>query len=147
MSRIEWRRRDVLSLLARWAVLEAALAAGDYLLYRAAGPHPGFWASGGVGAGAFLFADCFRRGVRSVRRKVLGPPVVRASWPAGVSMPDAGPEILFLVEHGKKIQAIKQYREQNPGLGLKDAKDFVDGIVERGRLAGGVAGPDPAGTL
>ena len=146
MPRIEWRRRDVLGLIAQWTVFEAALAVGDYLLFRAAGPHAGFWASLGIGVGAVLFADCLRRAVRAVRRQGSAPPVLRASWPADVPMPDAGPEILFLIEHGKTVQAIKCYREQNPGIGLKEAKDVIDGIVEQGRQESNAAGPDPAST-
>ena len=36
-------------------------------------------------------------------------------------------EILELVKAGQKIQAIKLYREQT-GVGLKDAKDYVEGL-------------------
>lgn len=38
------------------------------------------------------------------------------------------PEITALVSQGRKIQAIKLYREQNPGVGLKEAKDIIDQI-------------------
>ncbi len=37
-------------------------------------------------------------------------------------------EILALMEQGQKIQAIKRYRELNPGIGLKQAKDVIDGL-------------------
>jgi large subunit ribosomal protein L7/L12 len=37
------------------------------------------------------------------------------------------PELLALILSGKKIQAIKMYRQMT-GMGLKDAKDIVDGI-------------------
>ena len=36
------------------------------------------------------------------------------------------PEITALVLQGKKIQAIKRYRELNQGVGLKEAKDIID---------------------
>ncbi|WP_430593336.1 ribosomal protein L7/L12 [Humidisolicoccus flavus] len=37
----------------------------------------------------------------------------------------ASPQILDLVRQGKKIEAIKAYREQT-GVGLREAKEFVD---------------------
>jgi hypothetical protein len=145
MARIKRRRRAVLRLLSWWVPFAAMTMAAFYLLHRAAGPHPGFWVTCAVGAGGYLLADWSYRAVRAVRRKILAPPVMRISWPADVPMPDAGPDILFMIEHGKTIQAIKCYREQNPGISLKEAKDVVDGIVERSRLEVGAAGPDPAG--
>ena len=36
-------------------------------------------------------------------------------------------EVMELVKAGQKIQAIKVYREQT-GVGLKDAKDYVEGL-------------------
>ena len=41
--------------------------------------------------------------------------------------PAADPRLLELVQAGKKIEAIKLYRELT-GVGLKEAKDAVDGI-------------------
>ena len=43
--------------------------------------------------------------------------------------PDQGPsaEMINLVRAGKKIEAIKLYREMT-GVGLKQAKDFVDSL-------------------
>ncbi|MEV8031079.1 ribosomal protein L7/L12 [Streptomyces sp. NPDC002742] len=38
------------------------------------------------------------------------------------------PEVIALVREGKKIQAIKAYREAT-GAGLKEAKDAVDGMA------------------
>jgi ribosomal protein L7/L12 len=38
------------------------------------------------------------------------------------------PEVLILVKQGRKIQAIKRYRELNPGIGIKEAKDILDGL-------------------
>ena len=37
----------------------------------------------------------------------------------------ADPDILALVQNGKKIEAIKLYRERT-GVGLAEAKDFID---------------------
>jgi large subunit ribosomal protein L7/L12 len=37
------------------------------------------------------------------------------------------PEIMYQLQLGNKIEAIKIYREQT-GLGLKEAKDFIDSL-------------------
>jgi ribosomal protein L7/L12 len=42
--------------------------------------------------------------------------------------PAVTPEITAMVEQGKKIKAIKRYRELNPGTGLKEAKNVIDGL-------------------
>ena len=39
--------------------------------------------------------------------------------------PDVDPELLGLAKSGRKIEAIKRYRDIT-GAGLKDAKDFVE---------------------
>jgi ribosomal protein L7/L12 len=44
-------------------------------------------------------------------------------------MPEVTPEVTSLVLQGKKIQAIKRYRELNPRIGLKEAKHVVDQIT------------------
>jgi ribosomal protein L7/L12 len=50
----------------------------------------------------------------------------------GASSQDA--ELLALVNDGKKIHAIKRYRELT-GVGLKEAHDAVDELERRYRLA------------
>ena len=40
------------------------------------------------------------------------------------------PEILDLVREGRKIEAIKLYREEN-GVGLKEAKEFIDSLIHK----------------
>lgn len=46
----------------------------------------------------------------------------------GVVMnPGVDPQLLELVRAGKKIEAIKFYRESS-GVGLKEAKDFVESL-------------------
>ena len=40
---------------------------------------------------------------------------------------EASPDILELVRQGKKIEAIKVYREQT-GAGLMEAKQYIDGL-------------------
>ena len=42
-------------------------------------------------------------------------------------------EVLALLEQGRKIQAIKLYRERT-GAGLKEAKDAVEALGEDGRI-------------
>ena len=43
--------------------------------------------------------------------------------------PDSGvpPEILALVRQGRKVEAIKWYRQQ-AGVGLREAKEFIDSL-------------------
>ncbi len=48
------------------------------------------------------------------------------------------PHILDEVRSGRKIQAIKEYREMT-GIGLREAKDAIEAI-ERGDLPEGMAG-------
>ncbi len=37
-------------------------------------------------------------------------------------------ELKSLMRAGKKINAIKRYREMAPGIGLKEAKDFIEAM-------------------
>jgi hypothetical protein len=37
-------------------------------------------------------------------------------------------DVLTLVRQGRKIEAIKRYREQHPGISLREAKHVVDGL-------------------
>ena len=46
----------------------------------------------------------------------------------GVPAPAVSPEIMALVRRGKKIQAIKLYREQHR-VGLREAKEFIDSLM------------------
>ena len=46
------------------------------------------------------------------------------------SFSNAEEEIVFLLEQGRKIEAIKLYREQT-GTGLKEAKEAVEDIARR----------------
>jgi hypothetical protein len=41
--------------------------------------------------------------------------------------PGVNPEVIELMRSGKKIEAIKLYREQT-GVGLKEAKDYVESL-------------------
>lgn len=42
------------------------------------------------------------------------------------AVPGAGQDVLTLVRQGWKIEAIKRYRALNPGIGLREAKKFID---------------------
>ncbi|MEY9876760.1 hypothetical protein ABH931_006271 [Streptacidiphilus sp. MAP12-33] len=59
---------------------------------------------------------------------------------AGAAAPvlpvDADGEILELVRRGRKIQAIKVYRERTR-VGLREAKDVIDRLAEEERLRSG----------
>jgi ribosomal protein L7/L12 len=46
--------------------------------------------------------------------------------------PEPADEVLALLELGRKIAAIKRYRELNPSMGLRDAKDVIDDIYPAG---------------
>ena len=52
-------------------------------------------------------------------------------------LPEAGPDVLTLVEQGRNIEAIKRYRELHPSVGLREAKRVVDRLKR---------GPDRSGT-
>jgi ribosomal protein L7/L12 len=66
-----------------------------------------------------LAANWFLVARRLRRREQLG---------FGQGMPEAGQDVLTLVRQGRKIEAIKRYRQLNPGIGLREAKHVVDGL-------------------
>ena len=45
------------------------------------------------------------------------------------------PRVTDLLKQGKKIEAIKCYREENAGVGLREAKEYVEEVQRRGGLA------------
>src|SRR6266576_2178092 len=45
------------------------------------------------------------------------------------------PRVAGLLKQGKKIEAIKCYREENTGVGLREAKEYVEVVQRRGGLA------------
>jgi ribosomal protein L7/L12 len=47
----------------------------------------------------------------------------------------ASEQIARLLAEGRKIEAIKAYREEISGTGLKDAKSAIDDILQRARAA------------
>lgn len=68
----------------------------------------------------------------------LAPPAapsgVMPTGPAWLPQP-VGPQLVALVQAGKKIEAIKVYR-QTTGAGLKDSKNAIDAL-ERSLRGGG----------
>lgn len=44
---------------------------------------------------------------------------------------EAPPQIQELASTGRKVAAIKVLREANPWMGLKEARDYVEGLVGR----------------
>ena len=57
-----------------------------------------------------------------------------ASGFRSMQKPNAGvhPDVIRYIQEGKKIQAIKVYREQ-AGVGLKEAKDMIDQLEKQYR--------------
>jgi hypothetical protein len=104
----------------------AAFGTAVYAVAFAAGwhPHPWPFIVGGCGglAGSGFGRMLQIQGSRNGRRRAQVVDVARGSS-------DALPEdIVHLALQDKKIQAIKRYRELNPGVGLKQAKDLIDSI-------------------
>ena len=107
--------------------MPAVLGVSAYFIGRAAGWHPE--ALGLVVIVAwFLFASGVGSVLRAVTGKSGGTPANGHGGPVYQPLPEAAPEVVILVEQGRKIQAIKRYRELNPGIGLRRAKDVIDGL-------------------
>jgi ribosomal protein L7/L12 len=76
--------------------------------------------------GCYLFFSWSVIAISIVRKLRAGRPADEPDRsplqpPAGI--PD---DVIELVRHGKKIQAIKRYRKLNSDLGLKQAKEHID---------------------
>jgi hypothetical protein len=125
--------RALLGVRARRVILGVMLAAGAYLIEMVAGLHPqaGLIVAQALG---YWFAYGVRRVVVSVTRRGAVVPAAGGGEPVCRVRPAPEPEIVILVQQGRKIQAIKRYREQNPGAGLKEAKDVIDGLVDQTQL-------------
>jgi hypothetical protein len=132
MTGVMWRLRALLRAYANSVILAAVLAGGAYLLETVAGLHPQAGLSVAQAAG-YWFAYGVRGALGAVTRRGgvapagNGEPVCRVQ-------PAPEPEVVILVHQGRKIQAIKGYRELNPGTGLKAAKDVIDGLVAQTQL-------------
>jgi hypothetical protein len=131
MRGIRRLRSTLLGVTARWVIVGGAFAGIAYVFDRVAGPHHGFWGTAAVGAGAFVLVDGAGRTVRAVRRGCGAARAGSHSGPSYEVLPVPGPEVLVLLEQGREIQAIKRYRDLNPGVGLKEAKDVIDGLAGR----------------
>ena len=94
------------------------------------------------------FCDHFNRTDALQCEKCRAP--LQTSIPSGsdsppsepVAMPEPGTleaDVLDLVKAQQKIQAIKLYREQT-GIGLKEAKDFVEALAAKHGIAAGGGG-------
>jgi hypothetical protein len=136
--------------------MPAVLGVGAYFIGRAAGWHPEALGLVVMVAG-FLFASGVGSVLRAVTRKSGDVPASRHGGPVYQALPEAAPEVVILVEQGRKIQAIKRYRKLNPGIGLKQGKDVIDGLQPAkdtpfltrrhvGRVLSSDAAADPEGT-
>jgi hypothetical protein len=132
MRRITRRWRSLLDAIARRVILTAVITAGAYLIERAAGSHPPGWSILVVTAGALAGGA-----LGEIIRKVWAVTAAPRTEPDGEAPPAPAPESQTLIDQGRKIQAIKRYRELHPGTGLKAAKDIIDGLA----APGGAAGP------
>jgi hypothetical protein len=96
-----------------------------YLIVLALGGHPRlvFFAAVPCAGAVRLWRNALSRPSQLEQQRVLEESAA-ALLVAGVPG-----EVAQLVQDGKKIQAIKQYRKLAPGLGLKEAKDIIDGGV------------------
>jgi ribosomal protein L7/L12 len=104
------------------------LGVGAYVIGRAGGwQHPEVLGLAAIVAG-LLIASAVRGVLRAETRKGGAMSAGRHGGPVYQVLPEAAPEVLILVEQDRKIQAIKRYRELNPGIGLKQAKDVIDGL-------------------
>ena len=139
MTGIKRHTRSLLGIIARWMILAAALAGATYIVDRFFGQRPGPWSAAVVGAGAFMFADSVGRTVRQAKRRSRAASGVPHSEVSYKVRPGPSADVLALVEQGRKIQAIKRYRELNQGIGLKAAKDIIDGLDRRVPSEGGTA--------
>lgn len=127
MRQIIRRLRYLLGVLARRVKGPAAIAVAVYATGRIAGWQPHIW-DGLIYVAAVLSARVVL-GVRPPRTR-RGRPLAAYRRPVPVyeAPPAPDPEVLLLVEQGRKIPAIARYREQNPGIGLKQAKDVIDAL-------------------
>jgi len=66
-----------------------------------------------------LAVSYFFRGLQRRRREQRG---------YEQALPAPAADVLVLAGRGQKIQAIRRYRQLNPGVGLKEAKDVIDGL-------------------
>jgi hypothetical protein len=76
------------------------------------------WADFGIGALWLLLAGNWFLLARQLRR--------RERLGFDQELPGAGQDVVTLVGQGRKIEAIKRYRQLHPGIGLREAKHVID---------------------
>ena len=124
MGAIMRRLRSPLTKVVTCVVTAVVIGGLAYLIGHVAGRHP--QALGIVAmAAVFLVADVRRRWRSS--RKVQGTRLYDHQEEVVIqALPVPTPEVAALVERGRKIKAIARYRELNPGIGIRQAKEFID---------------------
>jgi hypothetical protein len=78
------------------------------------------WADYGIGVLWLVLSANWFLAARQLRR--------RGQLGFDQELPGAGRDVLTLVRQGRKIEAIKRYRQLNPGIGLREAKHVIDGL-------------------
>jgi hypothetical protein len=76
------------------------------------------WVDIGIGVLWLALAANFFLQARQLRR--------RQQLGFDQELPEGGQDVQALVAQGRKIEAIKRYRQLNPGIGLREAKRIVD---------------------
>lgn len=84
----------------------------------------------GALVGAFSARRRHRATLRDIEARV--DLLAGALGVADALRPQPSTTVETLVARGEKIQAIKAYREENPGVGLKEAKQRVDALGRPG---------------
>jgi ribosomal protein L7/L12 len=90
---------------------------------------------------ALLLARAFERRITAIARQVATVSRIEAKLDlllaqAGLKYDpykDAPAAVVDALKRGRKIEAIKRYREANP-VSLKDAKEYVEGVQRRAGL-------------
>jgi hypothetical protein len=80
------------------------------------------WVRLALGCLWLVCAACFIPAARQFSR--------RARLGFDRTVPAAEQDVLTLLKQGRNIEAIKRYRELNPGVGLREARHAVDGLNE-----------------
>jgi ribosomal protein L7/L12 len=137
MSLITRRPRFVRDEARRLLAFTATYAGGVLILELATGRHYGLAALTVSGAGTLSGITAVRIGQAAISgpRKSRDTPTDHQREPDYPLVPGFPPEVVILVDQGRKIRAIGRYRELNPGIGLKAAKDAIDELAaSRGQL-------------
>jgi ribosomal protein L7/L12 len=133
MSLITRRPRSLRDEAKRLLVFTATYASGALILELVTGRHYGLSALAVTTAGTLSGIVV----VRVVTAAISGTPksLDTPTEPDYPAVPGFAREVVILVDQGRKIQAIGRYRELNPGIGLKAAKDAIDELAaSRGQL-------------